>query len=90
MYVDFGANTPIDVWGLRKKAACIFTAYAYTNVYTLYLIRVCVCVCAQGHIQVTFVEPYFEEWELKDRLSVFDRAFNIRELVNYKYFFHKG
>ena len=27
------------------------------------------------------MEPYFEEWELKDRQSVFDRAFNIREAV---------
>ncbi|CAI8007936.1 Dedicator of cytokinesis protein 7 [Geodia barretti] len=36
---------------------------------------------AKGHIQVTFVEPYFEEWELKERLSVFDRSFNIRRFV---------
>ena len=39
--------------------------------------------CVQGHIQVTFVEPYFEEWELKERLSVFDRSFNIREYSIY-------
>ena len=28
---------------------------------------------------MTFVEPYLEGWELKERLSVFDRTFNIRE-----------
>ena len=40
---------------------------------------VCVCVRVQGHIQVTFVEPYFEDWELKERQSVFERTFNISE-----------
>ena len=33
----------------------------------------------QGYIQVTFVEPYFEEWELKERVTAFDKGFNISE-----------
>ena len=31
----------------------------------------------KAHIQVTYVEPYFEDWELKDRITVFDKSFNI-------------
>ena len=33
----------------------------------------------QGYIQVTFVEPYFEDWELKERVTAFDKGFNISE-----------
>ncbi len=32
----------------------------------------------KGYIQVTYVEPYFDDWELIERLTVFDRSFNIR------------
>ncbi|XP_003391040.2 PREDICTED: dedicator of cytokinesis protein 7-like, partial [Amphimedon queenslandica] len=32
----------------------------------------------KAYIQVTYVEPYFEDWELKKRLTVFDKSFNIR------------
>ena len=35
----------------------------------------------QGHIQVTYVETYFEEWELRQRVTVFDKGFNIRRFV---------
>jgi len=35
----------------------------------------------QGYLQVTYVEPYFDDWELKQRKTVFDRSFNIREYL---------
>ena len=31
----------------------------------------------KAYIQVTFVEPFFEDWELKERRTVFDKMFNI-------------
>lgn len=31
----------------------------------------------KGYIQVTYVEPYFEDWELKKKATVFDKTFNI-------------
>ena len=33
----------------------------------------------KAYIQVTYVEPYFEDWELKDRITVFDKSFNISQ-----------
>ena len=27
---------------------------------------------------MTYVEPYFEDWELKQRVTVFDKSYNIR------------
>ena len=36
---------------------------------------------SQGYIQVTYVEPYFDDWELSERVTVFDRSFNIRKLL---------
>ena len=33
----------------------------------------------KGYIQVTYVEPYFDDWEMKHRKTVFDRSFNIRK-----------
>ena len=35
----------------------------------------------QGYLQITYVEPYFDEWESKERASVFDRSFNIRKPI---------
>jgi hypothetical protein len=32
----------------------------------------------KAYIQVTYVEPYFEDWELKEKATVFDKSFNIR------------
>ena len=34
----------------------------------------------KAYIQVTYVDPYFEEWELKDRKTIFEKMFNIRKL----------
>ena len=33
----------------------------------------------KGFIQITYMEPYFDDWELTDRVSVFDKSFNLRE-----------
>lgn len=41
----------------------------------------CLLFCYQGYIQVTYVEPYFDDWEMKHRKTVFDRSFNICKLV---------
>lgn len=36
----------------------------------------------KGYVQITFLEPYFDEYELRldERTTQFDRSFNIREL----------
>lgn len=36
-------------------------------------------------MQVTYVEPYFDEWENKERTTVYDRFFNIRKSVLYSF-----
>ena len=62
---------------------CNILVVVNLNVHALYvecnilLVLVLYVLFVQGHIQVTFVEPYFEEWELKERQSVFERSFNI-------------
>lgn len=33
------------------------------------------------YIQITYVEPFFEEWELEKRPSAFDRNYNIRRFI---------
>ena len=37
----------------------------------------------KGYIQITFLEPYFDEYELRlnERTTQFDRSFNIREFI---------
>ena len=35
----------------------------------------------KAYIQVTYVEPYFEDWELKNRLNIFDKSFNISKTI---------
>lgn len=37
---------------------------------------------AKAYIQITYVEPYFDDFELRDRVTVFERNFNIS-----KYYF---
>jgi len=41
----------------------------------------------KGYIQITFLEPYFDEYELglNERTTQFDRSFNIRECHNIKF-----
>ena len=34
----------------------------------------------QLYIQITYVEPYFDLYELRDRVTFFDKNFNISEL----------
>ena len=36
-------------------------------------------------MQVTFVEPYFDEWENKERATVFDRSFNVHKSFKIKF-----
>ena len=37
----------------------------------------------KAYIQVTYVESYFEDWELKNSLTVFDKSFNIsKKIIN--------
>lgn len=33
----------------------------------------------KAYIQLTYVEPYFDEYEMKDRVTYFDRHYNIRK-----------
>jgi len=34
-----------------------------------------------AHIQITSVSPYFEPWELKDRLTYYDRNYNLNRFI---------
>ncbi|XP_045145300.1 dedicator of cytokinesis protein 8 [Echinops telfairi] len=35
----------------------------------------------QAYIQITFVEPYFDEYEMKDRVTYFEKNFHLRRFV---------
>lgn len=35
----------------------------------------------KAYIQVTYVEPYFDNYELRERVTVYERNFNIGESV---------
>ncbi|EPY83523.1 dedicator of cytokinesis protein 8 isoform 1, partial [Camelus ferus] len=35
----------------------------------------------KAYIQITFVEPYFDEYEMKDRLTYFEKNFNLRRFM---------
>lgn len=35
----------------------------------------------QAYIQITFVEPYFDDYEMKDRLTNFEKNFNLRRFM---------
>lgn len=39
----------------------------------------------KGYIQITYLEPYFDEYELQleERTTQFDRSFNIRKIIVY-------
>ena len=35
----------------------------------------------QAFIQITYVEPYFDTYEMKDRITYFDKNYNLRRFV---------
>ena len=35
----------------------------------------------KAYIQLTYVEPYFDDYEMKDRITYFDKNYNISELL---------
>jgi len=35
------------------------------------------------YIQITYVEPYFDLYELRERVTFFDKNFNISEFIVY-------
>lgn len=37
--------------------------------------------CLQAFIQITYVEPYFDTYEMKDRITYFDKNYNLRRFV---------
>lgn len=39
------------------------------------------CYFAQAFIQITYVEPYFDTYEMKDRITYFDKNYNLRRFV---------
>jgi len=47
-----------------------------------------VVLSVQVYIQITYVEPYFDLYELRDRVTFFDKNFNISQLhmLAYIYF----
>lgn len=42
---------------------------------------VCFLVLPQAFIQITYVEPYFDTYEMKDRITYFDKNYNLRRFV---------
>jgi len=43
----------------------------------------CVVCFIKVYIQITYVEPYFDLYELRERVTFFDKNFNISELNLY-------
>lgn len=41
----------------------------------------------KAYIHLTFVDPYFDEYELKDRKTYFDKNFNLSTFVFFVFFF---
>ena len=37
------------------------------------------CSCWQAYIQITYVEPYFDAYEFKDRITFFDKNYNLSQ-----------
>lgn len=35
----------------------------------------------QAYIQITYVEPYFDTYEMKDRITYFDKNYNLRRFM---------
>ena len=35
----------------------------------------------KAYIQLTYVDPYFDEYELKDRITYFDKNFNLSTFI---------
>lgn len=42
---------------------------------------ICSRCCLQAFIQITYVEPYFDTYEMKDRITYFDKNYNLRRFV---------
>lgn len=38
-------------------------------------------LCVQAYVQITYVEPYFDTYEMKDRITYFDKNYNLRRFV---------
>ena len=36
---------------------------------------------SQAYIQITYVEPYFDTYEMKDRITYFDKNYNLRRFM---------
>lgn len=57
------------------KAPCISLAEWLTSS------RLLTSSFPQAYIQITFVEPYFDEYEMKDRVTYFEKNFNLRRFM---------
>ncbi len=77
-----GPWTRICVW--------IYTTWIYNFFFCIALYKWIVCPCqvnpqdldpAFAYIQLTYVTPYFEEKELEDRTTDFERNNNIRRFM---------
>lgn len=36
----------------------------------------------KAYVQLTYVEPFFDEYEMKDRITYFDKNYNIRKYLS--------
>jgi len=66
--------------GVQTLASPIETAGHPYNSAALPRSLWCLCdLLLQVYIQITYVEPYFDLYELRDRVTFFDKNFNISE-----------
>lgn len=49
--------------------------------YTYFTVKYGSSLFSQAYIQITFVEPYFDEYEMKDRVTYFEKNFNLSRFM---------
>lgn len=66
---------------LGSVPACLSTAPFISLAEWLISCRLLTSSFPQAYIQITFVEPYFDEYEMKDRVTYFEKNFNLRRFM---------
>lgn len=53
----------------------------YIRYFSLCILYIVAPSRLQAYIQITYVEPYFDDYEMKDRLTNFEKNFNLRRFM---------
>lgn len=65
----------IYIGGLFDHCNCSF-------VHMVSILNSAVCVyVTQAYLQITYVEPFFDTYELKERITYFDKNYNLRTFM---------